>query len=611
VQDIVEGGSRWKGVFLADLSDPSNPTITLAESGVVIPEPDRNKLRLHLFRGSSHQFSAREPERYAVSTFGQSDLALSLPSRTTRVELRPHAELGLLALWIASQQGDQWRSTRADFHRRLMLPASALLFALVAFPLGLWAERSGRAAGFVWALLIAVSFYFLFLLGDRLARQGDLRPWLGVWLPNLAVALVGGVLWLRLRHPLRRLMPAAWSSSRPAVGSQPILSTSSPADGPRAGRDRDRPGGPVGARLPRRLDLYVARGAVFFSITLLFLLLVLFELFSLLELVDDIALHRTAWSTVARFLWFQIPQALYWMVPLAWLLGVLVELALLSKRNELVAIKTAGISLYRIALPVLFLGVLWTGILFVLDSNHLPYANQQREALLDEIKGRPPRTFFRAGRRWVFGDAPRIYYYAFFDPAREVLGRLTVFDLDPNTFAIRQRLQARRAEWNQQLGRWILLQGWRRSFAQNTAVDYQSFEVTSVEELVEDPSYFRQEVRESTQMNWRALAAYIEEVQRSGFDTTRLRVQWHKKFSFPLMCTVMVLLGFPFGLTLGRRGAVGGIATGIGLGVAFWVLSGFFEALGNLALLPASLAAWGPDLFFASAGIYLFFEINT
>jgi lipopolysaccharide export system permease protein len=56
---------------------------------------------------------------------------------------------------------------------------------------------------------------------------------------------------------------------------------------------------------------------------------------------------------------------------------------------------------------------------------------------------------------------------------------------------------------------------------------------------------------------------------------------------------------------------VGGIALGIGLGLLYWVMTGFFEALGNFALLPPVLAGWGPNMLFAAAGVYLILQVET
>lgn len=612
VQDTEQGGTRWRGVFLADVREPMNPTLTVAESALVLPDSAGRTLRLQLLNGSTHTYLGRETERYSVSSFAENILSMPLPTSTTNLEVRRNAELGLRDLWATSQQGPAWRTVRADFHRRLALPASCLLFGLVALPMGMLAQRSGRAVGFVLAVATALAYYFIFLLGDRLGRQGDLWPGPGVWLAN-GVLLLAGLLvlspasrWLTstarlapLLDRLRSARPAA-EARRPAPRARPPV----PASGDGAGVGR--------RRMPRTLDVYVVRGVLFYFFLQLCALVLIFALFTVLEMADDIAARNIPWSVVGRFLWYLLPQLIYWMAPLALLLGVLVELALLSKRNELVAIMGAGISLYRIAVPIFVTGAALSGLLFWLDQTYLPYANQRREAIGNQIKGRPPQTVLQAERRWVFGDQPRIYHFAYYDPSEKLLARLTIVDLDPQTFAIHRRLYARRATWDAQARAWVFTTGWERSFNPDTTVSFRTLENASFPELTEGPTHFQREIRESAQMNWRELGAYIAELRQSGLNVTRLLVQWHKKFSFPLIATIIVLLGFPFGQRVGRRGALGGLAAGIALGFTYWVLgTGFFEALGNLGLLPPFLAAWGANLVFAFGGLYLMLQIDT
>jgi len=191
VQDTEQGGTRWRGVFLATVREPMNPTLTVAESALVLPDSAGRTLRLQLFNGSTHTYLGRATERYSVSSFAENILSLPLPTSATNLEVRRNAELGLRDLWATSQQGPAWRTVRADFHRRLALPASCLLFGLVALPMGMLAQRSGRAVGFVLAVATALAYYFIFLLGDRLGRQGDLWPGPGVWLANGVLLLAG------------------------------------------------------------------------------------------------------------------------------------------------------------------------------------------------------------------------------------------------------------------------------------------------------------------------------------------------------------------------------------------------------------------------------------
>jgi lipopolysaccharide export LptBFGC system permease protein LptF len=127
----------------------------------------------------------------------------------------------------------------------------------------------------------------------------------------------------------------------------------------------------------------------------------------------------------------------------------------------------------------------------------------------------------------------------------------------------------------------------------------------------EPPSYFKKEVKQYSEMNFAELKSYIRELQQSGFDVVRLRVQLYKKISFPLITMVMAVLAIPFALSAGRQGALRGVATAIGIAVVYWMTNGLFEAMGNVSQLPAALAAWSPDLIFGLLGGYFILKVPT
>src|SRR4029077_9965003 len=123
-------------------------------------------------------------------------------------------------------------------------------------------------------------------------------------------------------------------------------------------------------------------------------------------------------------------------------------------------------------------------------------------------------------------------------------------------------------------------------------------DVSTFPEISETPSYFKKEVKQYTEMNYEELRRYIRDLQQSGFDVVRLRVQLHQKISYPLITLVMAILAIPFSLSAGKKGAITGVATAVGIAVVYTVVSRLFEAMGNLSQLPPALAAWSPDLVF-------------
>ncbi len=159
--------------------------------------------------------------------------------------------------------------------------------------------------------------------------------------------------------------------------------------------------------------------------------IVLFEVFTFFELLDDIAQHRTGLVEVGLYFVYLACYLFYQLAPLAALVAVLVTLGVMTKNNELVAFKASGLSLYRIALPLLLAGMFLAISLLVLDDTYLPYANQRQDALRNQIKGRPAQTYYQPSRQWIFGEKSKIYNYELFDPDHELFGGLNVFELDP------------------------------------------------------------------------------------------------------------------------------------------------------------------------------------
>ncbi len=279
--------------------------------------------------------------------------------------------------------------------------------------------------------------------------------------------------------------------------------------------------------------------------------------------------------------------------------------------------KSTGISLYRIVTPVLIATILISAGLFVFDEFYLPAANRRQEALRSVIKDKPAQTFSRPDRQWISGqtnnagEPARIFYYQYFNAGKDAFANLTVFEFDPATFTLQRRIFASSANWDPHVNNWIFVNGWQRTFSGETIASYHPFTVATFPEIREQPGYFKKEYVPSQEMNYGELSDYIADLRQSGFDTKRLVVQLYKKLAYPLITLVMAILAIPFALSMGKKGSLTGIATAIGLAIAYYVVALVFESLGNVNTLPALLAAWTPDLLFGITGAYLLLRTPT
>ncbi len=617
VQNVkaAQGAAIWKGVFIADTSVPSSPRITLARQGILVSEGSET-LHLHLTDGSTHEIDPKVPGHYQISTFEQTDIPIPVPQAdsTKDQELVPVSQMGTWDLWRqASHQKDPAlaRWYLIEFHRRLALPTSCLVLALVGIPLGLSSKKGGKSTGFVLAILLVFAYYSASLVGVSLARQGRLSPGFGVWLANILFFLGGAFLLWRAEHKpfeissLRRL----WRpfGERNEAGATALRNHRAEDVFLRAATRRRV----FSAKFPMILDDYVLRDFGMNLAMVLAAFLTLLLVFTLFELLGDILRNQISPLVVGAYLLNVSPYFVYNITPLSALLAVLITLGVMQRSNEITAIKTTGISVYRIITPLLVASAMVATGLFFADQFYLPHANKRQDALRNMIKGKPAQTYLNPDRKWIYGQHSDIYYYELFDPDRDQFGRLAVFQFDPATFQLTKRIYADRARWEDSLQRWVCTQGWERDLRGPAIENYRTFDVATFPTVSEPPTYFKKEVIQSSEMNYEELRRYIRDLQESGFDVVRLRVQLQKKLAFPIITLVMAVLAIPFSLSAGRRGSVTGIAVAVGIAGVYWFVAGLFEKMGNISQLPPVLAAWSPDLIFALIGGYLVLKVPT
>jgi LPS export ABC transporter permease LptF/LPS export ABC transporter permease LptG len=615
VQNVqaAEGAAVWKGVFIADTSNPGSPRITLAEQGIMVSE-GTNTLHLRLTNGSTHEMDPKTPGNYQISTFEHTDLPIPVPQADTGKEQEPApvSQLKTTELWRQAHDkaNPMSRWDWIELHRRFALPTSCLVLALVGIPLGLSSKKGGKSTGFVLAILLVFTYYFASLVGVSLARQGRVSPGFGVWLADL-VFFVGGafLLWRAERKPID---VSAWQwnlhKGRWKVNGTGALRGNRGEDVFQRVSTRRRV---FSASFPMILDDYVLRDFAVNLAMVLATFLMLLLVFTLFELLGDILRNQVSPWVVGDYLLSVSPYFLYNITPLSTLLAVLITLGLMQRTNEVTAIKATGISIYRIVTPLLVACAMLAGALFFFDQFYLPHANKRQDALRNQIKGKPTQTYLNPDRKWIFGEHSNIYYYQLFDSERDQFGRLTVFQFDPKTFRLTQRIYAERAHWEETLQRWVCTQGWERDLRGAAIENFRSFDVATFAGVSEPPTYFKKEVKQSSEMNYKELQRYIHDLQQSGFEVVRLRVQLEKKFAFPMIALVMAVLAIPFSLSAGRRGTITGVAVAVGIAVVYWTVSGLFEAMGNISQLPPFLAAWSPDLIFALLGGYMILKVPT
>jgi lipopolysaccharide export LptBFGC system permease protein LptF len=369
---------------------------------------------------------------------------------------RPFVEMDTVPLMREARAS---RDAAIELHQRLALPPACVLLALVGIPLGVSQRKGGKSTAVVITVFLAFLYYLGLISLIGLARQGAVPVALAVWTPNLVFALAGLTLLSRLEapgdHDSIGKIRAAWTEFLQRLRRRFPTRAAQPA-----GSARRLP------LLPQIIDGYILSSFLFYFCVLLVSFVFMIHVFQFFELLSDMVKNRIPMSRMFTFLFFLTPKLIYDSTPISVLVAVLVTFGILSKNNEITAMKACGISLYRLSVPVLLASLVLTGALFVFDHYVVPGANVKQDAVRNEIKGRPVQTYLRPDRKWIRGEGSdfRVYYYRYFDAADRVMLGVQVYELDPATFRMKRHISAERARWEPALKTWIFQNGWSRTF---------------------------------------------------------------------------------------------------------------------------------------------------
>jgi LPS export ABC transporter permease LptG/LPS export ABC transporter permease LptF len=601
----------WHRIFLADVTKPEErkkgleekadgPLITTAHDAVATSDPRHNRIQLELHGYSSHYMGKDLQSHDVESGVVSQGLQVKPPEQTTQ---RPKE---MTTRQLLRYKGEDVLEAGIELQQRFTFPVACVMLALVGIPLGIATRKGGKSAAYLVALFLGFFCYYLSSMTlQNVAKQRTLPVPVAIWLPNAVFGLAGLVFLARMEKP----------------GDRDILATLQTVVAVPLGwfrrkerKKRDASGLPSWRipLLPQIVDTYVLSNFLFYFVVILATLVFMFLIFNFFDLTGDMIRNKISLRTMFTYLFFLTPMSIYDMAPICVLVAVLANLGVLSKQNEVTAFRACGISLFRLALPILMVTFLMSGALFAFDYYYLPGANRRQDKLRDQIKNRPTQTYYRADRKWTLGKDFRIYYYAYFDPAKLEMADANVYELEPSTFHLVKQIRADRAHWNPSFHTWVFENGWASDFRKGAA--YRTdFQFRTFSELTEPPDYFLQEYRAYTQMNFLQLDQYIRELRQSGYgyDTVEFEIQFYRKFAVPLFALIMAMIGVPFGFLVGNKGALTGIGLSIGIALAYLATSKLFEKVGEINELTPAIAAWGPDVIFALAGLYFLLRMKS
>lgn len=304
----------------------------------------------------------------------------------------------------------------------------------------------------------------------------------------------------------------------------------------------------------------------------------------------------TSYLTAVRIILYQAPRRIMEIVPVSGFVAIFFVLGRMVKRNEFVAMKAGGISVYRILAPVIIVTLLLCiGFSIFYDRIASPAYHQAN--LLQK------KTKMRYGRNLLFkGKENRIFYSHQINLNDNYINKLTIWESDDEG-QLEQIIYAKYAKWTNT--HWELTNGNIRHFQNDTEVGYQTYEKMSIERY-EDPVRFIGSNKDPRAMTIRELKEQIAYKKEAGQISRIEHVKLHHKRAYPYAAVVVVLLGAPIAIRFGKAGFFAGLVIAFFLVFIYWALSfATLEGLSENGKLHPFLACWGTNILYGIVGCIL------
>lgn len=341
----------------------------------------------------------------------------------------------------------------------------------------------------------------------------------------------------------------------------------------------------------RILDRYIARSIItgFLACVLIFLFLyIIVDLFSHL---DDILKEKIVISTLLSYYASFLPLMLIQVSPMACLLSLLYAIGDLSKNNEIIAMRSSGISVMRIALPAIIFGFIVSGFVFLLNEQYLPKTQSLNYQIKNEMfeKRKENKILHNLA---VYGQENKHFFIDIYRPKEKIMEYVTMIEHDDNQNVISKTV-AKRAYFRN--GRWLFRECAIHYYNKNGAILGEPFYFKNkIMHLKDMPRDFENPWQKTMFMNIAQLKDYIKRLSRSGATTVirNLKVDLYNRFTMPFSSLIIILVGIPFVLGRSKRGqAIASLGLCIGITFLYYVLNQTSIALGKLGAIPPLFSA--------------------
>lgn len=560
---------------------------------------DREPPSFYLKDGLIIKFKNKRPGDIDRTTFKENVITFEFQKeikKSEKADLVPMKADSLFEKAFLKEKNSELKAPfQYEFFRRIANSIIVFVFLFIAFPLGNAEMGKGKGAHFTISIIIVLFYWIIQSALGNLSLRGKISPFLGAFIPPITFLIIsiplngkGGEKIILLKDKiLKTIIFSKIMKLEPTKESLENFYSF--------------------FRI-KILDKYVSK------ITLKFFLITLSSLIILDYIVETRGLlgYITSGEKLKiffKYLFFRGVGLIPTLTPFAFLIGLLISCAIMERRNEIIAIKSSGISIYSLSKVFLSVALLVSVTVLILLESIIPYSNDKGVKLKDKLKNYYSRQMSSVGDIWLFDfKSKTIYNYKYFDRKEKIFQGLTIYYLEDD-FSLKERFKAKSSTFDEDNSTIIFSEGWWWKEKNDEKFNY--LKNGKLKLNIKKDFLVLPENLDSQVLNSRKLKKVIKSLKEKGLKTRRLQVEYFRKFIEPFNTFVLVIIGLPFAFKSGRKGSLYGLFIAIALSILYMVMVAFFKSIAQVEWLNPLWATLFPPLIFTISGTMLLLKAET
>lgn len=301
-----------------------------------------------------------------------------------------------------------------------------------------------------------------------------------------------------------------------------------------------------------------------------------------------------------------LPEIIVLTIPIGVLLGTLLVFNRMSGDSEIIALRTSGVSFYRIMVAPLLFGIVTSLVSFAINEAVVPVANRTSKKLeflamykMELPAGSANFTYMEKGKD---NTLSRVFYIGMY--TGKTIHNIIILDFTHDKLV--QIISAASGAWAN--GEWILEHGRTYVLAGDSDVTrIMQFKDLTIPGIENAQTALETQKVAPKDMSMTELAAYMKVLDKAHTLGNDLKVRFHQKFAQPLACLIVALAGAPLGLLARRSRSNVGLIYSAAIVFVYYVMVSSSGALGESGRLDPVLAAWLPNIVIGSVGMVILY----